>query len=297
MGLHRSGTTFLYECLSKVLPVAKTTIQHAVFYPQLISSYHTDKGLSDGATLEAYFQHNHASQRGNDNIELNSNTAEEYGWVLREQAGSFVVGTKTAGTLKDLVQKISYMNPECKAILLKNPWDITSAEYIAKTFPQAKFIFIHRNPLEILNSEISNLLYFSRSEDPLLFLLTRNIPEKRILFAIIRFIRLVTTEKLFLKLMTRALAADIASNLQHYEHSLQELPAQSIIETSYADLVDNTPATLTKICDFLQLKTISNVESLQGKRRNAKILPCVAEHSSKMQARLKSLGLSRFFGA
>ena len=70
VGLHRSGTTFLYEALSQVLPVAKLTVQNVVFYRTLIASYLRDGGHHDRQWLKAYFQDNNINTRGRDSLPL-----------------------------------------------------------------------------------------------------------------------------------------------------------------------------------------------------------------------------------
>ena len=49
------------------------------------------------------------------------------------------------------VKKLSYFNQN-KTIILKNPVNTARVDFLLKLFPKAKFIHIHRNPLEIFES-------------------------------------------------------------------------------------------------------------------------------------------------
>ncbi len=294
MGLHRSGTTFLYESLSKILPVSKVTIQYVIFYPQMVDSHKKDHGKHDKERLEGYFNSNGLSVRGNDNIDLSADTAEEYGWILRKEAGSFTVCPATLETLKNLAQKLNFIAPEKRAVLLKNPWDISHADFIAESFPTAKFIFIRRNPLEILSSEVRNAQHFGKGNDPLLNLLINRIPEKKALFVLIRLLKKTLRKRVFSKLMTRLLFSDIITNLHYYDNALKKLPTERTLEISYKELVNETQSVLAAIALFLEMPAIVDLKEITGERRSGGLISCVADKERDLIMRLKEENLAHF---
>lgn len=297
IGLHRSGTTFLYESLATALPVAKLTLQDVIFYPQLVHSHLLDGGDTDCRVLESYFKAHQLNDRCGDNIRLSPETAEEYGWCLRRVAGSYQLNGKTRSAFDDLCQKLSFLHRDSQAILLKNPWDTSVADQIAQQFPEAKFIFIRRNPLEILNSELRNALSFGKRRDPLLYLLLNGIPETKVLIGTIRFLRFILSEDTYSRLLSRFLFADIRTNLRGYVSAMENMPPERTIEISYRGLVEDSPGTMSTIADFLGLPLSSAADTIQGERRPGKFHPVIAANEERFRDKLTEEGLEGFLDA
>jgi omega-hydroxy-beta-dihydromenaquinone-9 sulfotransferase len=52
-----------------------------------------------------------------------------------------------------LNKKVNYLHPE-KRLLVKNPGDTARVRHLLKLYPEARFIFIHRNPYDVFYSNI-----------------------------------------------------------------------------------------------------------------------------------------------
>ena len=278
IGLHRSGTTFLYETLSRVLPVAKLTVQDVVGYATLVKNYLRDGGRHDCQSLTAYFERHQITTRGRDALLLSPATAEEYGWILKTESGSYSVGDRSLDVLKDIVAKLSFLNPEARAILLKNPWDTGNVDTLAREFPGAKFVFLRRDPMEIVNSELGNMLYFMETRDPLIKLLTKEIPSTRILLTITRIFRRLLGKQLFSRLYVRLILKDVADNVHKFNISLTFCSPKRALEITYENLIDNPRQTLESVASFAGLDIDKEEASrISPKRRDGGLSPLVAK--------------------
>jgi hypothetical protein len=294
MGLHRSGTTFLYESMSDYFEAAKLTVRDIVFYPQLITLMQQSQLDEKNNAISEYFKSANCDKRGNDNIALSSDTAEEYGWILKRWGGEYKSNESTLSLLQEVIDKLAFMHPNKQAIMLKNPWDIGQGNVLAKAFPNAKFVFIKRSPEEILSSEINNALHFTQHEDPLLKLLSNKIKITQTLTIIFRLLRKVLSELQFTKLISKLLISDIVSNLEKYLNDIKAIPAQQVMEISYSSLVEKPQDTFESLSLFLELRTKPMAELPIAKRAKKKINPIVDFAAEKLKQRIKENGLERF---
>lgn len=289
LGLHRSGTTFLYEALSQVLPVAKLTVHDVVFYKTLIASHMRDGGDADRQRLTSYFQDQVVKTRGRDPLSLSPKTAEEYGWILKRERGSFVVNDKTTSVLKDIVLKLRFLNPDAQAVLLKNPWDTSTVSRIAREFPDAKFVFIRRDPIDILNSELGNMLYFTADRDPLIGLLTNGITGARIGLAVARTLRKLIGTNLFSRLYIRLMIKDIARNTRALDSSFRAVAGGGrTVEVTYGELVDAPVETLEKIAAFVGLPVDqAALSAISPSPRRTGVSPLIASREKALRAQVQ----------
>jgi hypothetical protein len=264
IGLHRSGTTFLYETLSRVLPVAKLTVQDVVGYTTLVTNYLRDGGRHDCQSLTAYFERHQITTRGRDALLLSPATAEEYGWILKTESGSYSVGDRSLD-------------------VLKNPWDTGNVDTLAREFPGAKFVFLRRDPMEIVNSELGNMLYFMETRDPLIKLLTKEIPSTRILLMITRIFRRLLGKQLFSRLYVRLILKDVADNVHKFNISLTCCNPKRALEITYENLIDNPRQTLESVASFAGLDIDKEEASgISPKRRDGGLSPLVSKRKTDL---------------
>ena len=73
-------------------------------------------------------------------------------------AGVLLLGARfqvSRDALVELCQKVQYTSDPSKPILLKNPWDSLNFAYVKKAFPESRFIFVHRHPVNTVNSQVN----------------------------------------------------------------------------------------------------------------------------------------------
>jgi hypothetical protein len=290
MGLHRSGTTVLYQYLSRVLPLASVTVQDVVFYPRLVYSHTQDGGRADRALLVDYFEAHGMSQRALDDIALGPETVEEYGWILKREAGSFALGEPTVDAFRELRLKLSYLRADAEALLLKNPWDTAHAHEIASTFPEARFVFLRRDPIEILSSEVRNAMSFSTEKNALVQILTRRMPQVRLYLGLARVGHRLLGDERSERLLVRWFLKDIMNKLAAYRAAMERVPAERSVHVSYRELVDDTPRTLERLSSFLGLTMSAVAGDLQARRRPGGLLASLASSTEVLSEELRRGG-------
>jgi len=293
MGLHRSGTTFLYESLARVFPMAPLTAYHIVFYQRLVSRHRQGTGQDDKDLLDRYFLEAGVSTRQIDEIKLSQATVEEYCWLLKRYAGSVHLNGKTAGMFAEACRKLLYLHPECETVIMKNPWDTSRGPAILELLPESRFVYLSRNPVRILDSLLRNALLFASGPSPYLDLLARGFPLARFFFDSQRILYRLAGEKLFCRIVVRRLMRDIVRELSGYRQALRELPAASVMETSYRELVTEPARVLHDIGDFLDLEARVGIDSIEAGPRAASLHPEVARVCDDFLRKLADMNLMR----
>ncbi|MCB0841175.1 MAG: sulfotransferase, partial [Bacteroidetes bacterium] len=122
-----------------------------------------------------------------------------------------------------LVQKLQKHNPG-KRLVLKSPPNLLFLPEIMKTYPDARFVFIHRNPLEIYHS--MQKLWRATFED----------------FALVK----MTEEEVH-----KAIIEDYIELMEAYETFRRTVPAQKLLEVNYHQLKASEAEEMAKIWTFL----------------------------------------------
>ena len=158
LGYHRSGTTILYNMLLAAGPFCHPSPYHLAHFEGYLADEQFDQERAIESTMQRF-----ASQgivdRFVDHIPAGALSAEEYGFALRE-------GRLTSSNLKRFMRFGDFVRSRAgdgQVLLLKNPRDFDNALFIHRSFPRAKFIFIHRHPGPTIDSRIRELrLLFNR---------------------------------------------------------------------------------------------------------------------------------------
>ena len=160
-GFHRSGTTFLFDKVVSLCggKVARLDPYGIVHYPRLVTAVRAGTVKQEQDNLSRFFVALGIHDRVFDRVKVTATEPpEEYNFVLskyhlrgdtRASANGFI--------LKELVQKLCMVqqpHPE-GMVVLKNPWDYGREAELLEVFPNAKFVHITRDPLEVVNSMYS----------------------------------------------------------------------------------------------------------------------------------------------
>lgn len=283
IGLHRSGTTFLYKILGEMLPVAVLSVYHIVHFPRLVSQHaagDTDKARQD---LDTHFRQAGMTTRKMDSIPVSHATVEEYGWVLKRYGKTFHFSPSSAPVMDAMCRKLQRLTPGAQAVLLKNPWDTGYVAGLARRYPDARFIFIRRDPTAILNSQFRNAMYYGSTRDPLLNVLLRGIPLARVVMWFQRQHRRFLGEKLFKRNMIRWLVKDVARESERLEQSWQVVEPGRRMGLTYEELVAGPPGVLKQIAEFLEIEPTGDLSTVQAKPRKPELLPEVAAVEAELR--------------
>ena len=294
MGLHRSGTTWLYESMAAVFGLGAVTLHEVFCYPRLLSRRLAGTSDADKKSIDDHFAEHGLQTRGIDAIGLSHATVEEYGWILQRYGGSLKVTPKTKPVLDRLIQKIQHAKPEAPAVLLKNPWDTSNAVQIAELYPEAKFIFIARDPLRIAQSQYKNSLVFGGADVHFLMMLMQGFPLGRFVIGSQRLLWRLVSEERYSRVTVGWIQNDVTKELQGYKASLEALPPDRLLEVTYTQLSTEPQATLEQIGAFLGLH--SNPEALSAVTARVRSGPLHAQIervATSFRAKLEKLGLYR----
>jgi hypothetical protein len=297
MGLHRSGTTFLYETLAKVFPLAALTAHHIFYYPRLLAREAAGTTSDDQRALDAHFASLGIEGRQVDAIELSHATAEEYGWLLKRYGASPRLEARTAALYAEMCRKLRVLSPGAQGVLGKNPWDTGFAARLRELFPDARFVWIRRHPLRILQSQFRNALIFGAGPAPYLEMLMEGFPAARRVIGAQRGLYKLAGERRYGRIMLRVVMGDIARQLAAYQRSIEALPDDARCEISYGQLLREPSLTLASIGQFLDLEPTTSLDGVAPKPRHLELHPEVERVRERFEARLRKQGLwERFAG-
>jgi len=291
MGAHRSGTTFLYDAIASSFPLANLDLYTLFFYERLIKNYLNDTADTDRQWLNDYIDHLGIKNRGLDNIAINDKTVEEYCWLLSKRNKLFPSFYLNRGNKKLFVEackKIAFINPNTQATLLKNPWDYTNSKRIQKYFPQSRFIFLNRNPINTLNSTMNANLKMLRSiepgnEHPFFELMATTVPSFSFTMAK-RFGSKMykMSDEEFLTKNAKITKNVLKFQLNQVRKALGELHPSSYMIVHYDDLVENPQKQLHAVSDFLELDFIRSPELVKSNPRKQTLSPIAEQYHSEL---------------
>jgi len=251
LGLPRSGTTILYRILDKTAQFNVVTLYHVLYHDRLL--YHHFNGGADRAIQEIidYFTRRKVETREADSLSVGPRQPTEYGFMLPERGFPWRITEQNSSRLAVLCKKLSYIEGNGRQILLKNPFDFANFMRIKTIFPQAQFIFIHRHPIDVLDSQIRGIRQIFREKNDYLALIFNkygaafNIPLMRWFFRV-SFSPYVPLGLLYL--MQR-----VARATQYYVEHINELPREDYVSITYEQLCERPRATIAHILNHFSL--------------------------------------------
>ncbi len=217
--------------------------------------------------------------RAIDAIKVAPTLPEEYGFVLKRHKGLLYrpyLRRSNKTQFDELCQKIQATSVRQLPVLLKNPWDYANLPFLQRTFPNAKFIVIHRDPVVTLNSKLKAVRRTMGALNPYSALLDRS------------YVRMFSTplrmrlgQALFPKIGNLDLMLITLDAVRNYRHVLQWLPRLQVpsIEIEYETLCADPHATIASILQFLEEdpEAAANLKTKIAQRQ-VKLLPEVEQH-------------------
>ena len=272
MGCHRSGTSLLYHLLAYTGQVDYLSAYDIIKYDELLYNRVTGREARVKAKLQLVLQQE--SNRGVDDLPVGVDLPEEYRFILRREKPPAMLSASrrlnklffapdlTPGTLDaflHICRKKRYLAATDRTLVLKNPADYYfNFKTVHELLPQAKFIFIHRHPLPMLNSYVKGF---------------RDILEQRSNYAALLdkaydplFSGMQLRRKLFLKVfrsgaICKLLSTRLAESFEYYLDNVQRLPAKQYVSIRYEDLCLDPVNCLSYISDHLKLDLTPRIPS------------------------------------
>ena len=296
LGLHRSGTTFLYEALDRLLPAASLRAWHIAFYPRLLAGQADGRGAADRAAFDAYFRALGLRDRQIDAIALTAETVEEYGWVLRRYGRSFKLEPKSDARFREMCKKLLALEGEPRGVrggevLLKNPWDTGEAASILARYPEARFVCITRDPIRIAASQWRNSLLFGSAATPYLDLLLEGFGLGKAVIRGQKLLYRVAGRERYAAVMLRWILKDVARELARYRAAVAALPGERWVEVPYERLVERPAEVLGRVVEFLGLEPRVPLDTIEPRPRERALDPALERRRAAFEARLEALDL------
>ena len=296
MGLHRSGTTFLYDSLARCFPLANLSLYHLFYYDRLLKNHAQGGESRDRQRLNMLFRRLGITDRKLDAVYVDDRMVEEYGWMLRNHSFSMKVTSRNQAFLHEVCRKLQVVTPGAQAVLLKNPWDTGNARNILEWFPNARFIYITRDPLYILNSQINAAISLLSGSQPFQTLLVDNFKTlfgKRSLSAVyagwklLRGIKTVTGNRPFEAVIRPFAAKAVERQLAAYYRDLEELPPQSVYALDYQSFNERPGTHLRELAAFLDLPFVSDPDAVKPQPRKGHLKGPLQDYEPRFMNRLK----------
>lgn len=192
------------------------------------------------------------SNRKTDEVKVLADYAQEYMYIFSERNYPWQICDKNKNLFDELCKKIQYISENKNPILLKNPYDFANFLYIKKIYPKSKFIFIHRNPYEIISSTMRLWQTHLKSKNEYLAMYYKRY-DKLYSNPISRFFwKKIYLSKIPIGLYNIVLFSSNRTN--KYLNDIKYLPENDYLVITYENLCNNTDNVIKEIEEFLNVK-------------------------------------------
>ena len=247
MGDHRSGTTLLYRLLDATGCFNVVRAYHIIRYGEVLTNHLAGAEQEAKDQLGAYFTAMGVTDRMIDGVQVTPDLPEEYGFLL---SGAYRAPLEPDNLpiFDQLCRKVQFTGKPERPLLLKNPWDyFLNFLYVKEAFPRARFIFIHRDPIQVINSQLHAVRTGMHTRNAYLALMSRwyaqlyRRPLQRILAA-----RLFES-RLGLRITCKHVVRATDYVMQH----IDSLPTADALSLRYEDLCADPDHVVGSILSFL----------------------------------------------
>ena len=261
LGLPRSGTSILYKILTKTNCFNSVISYHIIKYDQLLYNHIENLEGQVKEKLNASFKEKKLLNRGMDRLEISADFPEEYGYILQQYSRQLFIVPDNLHIFLELAKKIQFLSRNNKPLLLKNPFDFQNTAYIKKVIPDAKFVFICRDPIKILSSNMKALRFLLKGKNPYSIQIFRAYNKLfqnplllytvRLFFSQLSVFGLMYVVTVYKKLMKR------------FMKNIKQLSSKDYIIVRYEDLCVQPQQTIDKLIRFLNIKPEEKIDFKQ----------------------------------
>jgi hypothetical protein len=258
MGDHRSGTTALYQILVATECFNYLNASHIIKYDEILDSNINGTQERTHQELEKLFKSLEISDRLLDKVKPTPDLPEEYGFILANAGYESYLTPKNLFLFTQLCKKIQFASNPYKPLLLKNPWCFPHFMYIKSVLPKAKFVFLHRHPLHVMNSKLKAVRLMLSVKSSYIQLISQRYheifdnPMRRLLFMVLY--------SRFLGLGLRQVTQKSMLATNYFLENIKALPTTDYISIKYEDLCQAPESTIQKVLEFLQLEAKTTVD-------------------------------------
>jgi len=226
-------------------------------------------------------------------VQVKDDTVEEYGWLLRQVSYNISIQESNRARFEEICKKLLYVHPGAQSVLLKNPWDTGNAEQILRWFPQARFIYITREPIYILNSLVNAVHALGTGKQPFQTLLIDDFKMpggKTTMNALygfwkfLRALRRIAGYNLSTYVAIRPIAAQLVKkDLAAYYREIRQLPKESVYEVDYQAFNREPQRIMNELKDFLDLPFTADPAEIVPKPRTTRLNRAMQSYEARFK--------------
>ena len=287
LGNHRSGTTLLYKLLAATQCFNFVTAYHVIKYNEILFNHVNRRQDRAKEELRELFKSLDLNNRSFDDVAVVPDLPEEYGFILINTRYQPKLSPKNLPVFIELCKKIQFVSAPGRPLLIKNPWDYPNFIYVKSAFPEAKFIFIHRNPIHVINSQLRALRPMLAIRGAYTALLSQRYAKLFDNPAKLFVARLLFSSHF--NLGVRVFTIRFVWITNYFLKNIGSLPKTDYISVRYEDLCENPETNVVRILEFLGLEQNATLsyEALI-KPRPIELLEEVKRRQSSILKRLAS---------
>ena len=248
MGHHRSGTTILYQLLAQTALFNVTTAYHVLNRHRLLALHAAGEEPQAREELRRQFEARGLRDREFDSIKITPDIPEEYAYALEPQGPRPQLSPQNLGGFQRFCRTVTATQDSVRPLLLKNPYDTGNFLYIQEALPAAVFVYIHRDPVEVVSSQIQairSLLEKKNEYAALVVEAYRRLYEQPFNLALLRFLCAGR-----FPLLVGTVARNLARVNDHVLHRGEEM-GDRCFNLTYAELCAAPAQTISAILQFL----------------------------------------------
>ncbi len=286
LGLPRSGTSILYKILTKTKCFNYINSYNIIYYDQLIHNQLNNKEDKKKKELNRYFEKIGIKERNTDKQKIHADFPEEYGYILNTRRYETHITKKNLDLFLEICKKIQYISKNSKPILLKNTSEFQNISYIKKVIPNAKFIFICRNPLKIINSSMNAIKILINEKNSYYEIIQPNYNKFFDNFFILTIGRIFFNK---IPIIGLNYILNIYSNqTRQFKKGFKNIKRSDKIIVKYEDLCSNPKQEIEKIMNYFKIEKESNLNfESYIKKRKLELLPVIVKMKRLVYKKLK----------
>jgi hypothetical protein len=268
------------------------TIQayHILKYDELLTNHLNHRNQQAHQEINDLLQRKGITNRRIDRLPITADFAQEYVYLFEQKKYDNVMSHKNIPLFKTLCKKIHFISDNDNPILFKNPYDFPNFLFIKRMFPTAKFIFIHRDPLDVISSTMRAWQTLYTKKNPYTALFSRrykHATENPIVFYAMQNWYCSRFAPGFYGVVRRAQRATA-----YYLDNIHKLPLTEHVSIRYEALCEQPNDVMQHVLTFLNVEKNQDF-STYIKPRQLQLTPAVERRKSyilrKMQRYFKYL--------
>ena len=252
LGDHRSGTTLLYKLLTATQCFNFVTAYHVIRYDEILFNYVNRRENDARQALDELFRSLGLRDRIIDGVAVTPDLPEEYGFILPNAGYRPQLGPSNLPGFIELCKKVQFVSASDRPLLLKNPWDLLNFMYVKAAFPDARFIFIHRHPVHVINSQLHATRSLLSTRNAYVALIARWYAQLFQRPAQLFAMRLLFSSHLDLGL--RITVRHVVRTTSYFLQHVGSLSEKDCVSIRYEDLCEDPKTNVGKILEFLGLE-------------------------------------------